>query len=887
MKKLNTNKQSIIQRLLERSPRGGAWMRMFFMLILIMTSSASVMAQMKYGIWIAGVEVTSANSADLSVIDGVSGKVSFSPFEKTLTLENATIEAGGTAIHNKDWDGLIIAVVGTCKISSLKHEGISIKKSTRIYSGNGEGKLIVKAENAGGIVMENAPLEIRFCKVEVDGKNWGIAGYGKDTEELTICKSEVTADIRIDDDECGTIADIGNLVLEGSSIAHPSDAAFDATLKGVAQHGEVIKDKVVIVPSENYGIKIAGVDVNPANCVDLSVIDGVEGKLSYNPETNTLTMEDCTIKAPYDRAGIWIEGQNNVRINVLGNNSITAVESVCIGIVKTSTISGSGILKLKSDNESALLLRYPLTIEGIKLYVKGRWGIAGYREQTTGSILTIRKAYVEATGELNGSICDIENLNFDGSYITQPAGAVFDAGLHAVAKDGKVFKGKVVIAPPLKNYGISVAGVEVTKMNCKNLSVIKGVEGKLSYDPDTKTLTMEDCTINTTNNNGIRIEGQDNIKINVIGNNSITTVESACILTEKSSTISGSGTLRLKSGNDRGIYFTSPLTIEGVKLYMEGSKYGIAGFDGQSYEVLTLRNAYVEATGSAGSIRHIENLNLKDCLITQPEGAAFDANLHAVAKDGKVVTDKVVIAPIENYGIKISSVKVTSANCKDLSFIDGVEGKLSYDPDTKTLTMEDCSIELNWNNTEIIKITKDINIMLLGKNRMVVYEEGVKGINVESCNTTISGSGSLSLSTNYLGMYLHDSHITINGTKLDIEATTGAIYGFGSSEITIRNSHVEANLIQGLNNLVLEGCSITQPTGAAFDATLKGVALNGYLVKDKVVIEPDASGINGITADVPARKKGIFTVLGVKLTQQWNELPAGVYIVDGVTRVKR
>ena len=39
--------------------------------------------------------------------------------------------------------------------------------------------------------------------------------------------------------------------------------------------------------------------------------------------------------------------------------------------------------------------------------------------------------------------------------------------------------------------------------------------------------------------------------------------------------------------------------------------------------------------------------------------------------------------------------------------------------------------------------------------------------------------------------------------------------------------------------------------------------------------------------DVPARKKGIFTVQGVKLTQSWNELPAGVYIVDGVKRVKR
>ena len=79
MKKLNTNKQSIIQRLLESPPRGGAWMRMFFMLILMMMSSAFVMAQEKYGFKVAGVDVTSDNYLDLTEINGVSGKVYFDP----------------------------------------------------------------------------------------------------------------------------------------------------------------------------------------------------------------------------------------------------------------------------------------------------------------------------------------------------------------------------------------------------------------------------------------------------------------------------------------------------------------------------------------------------------------------------------------------------------------------------------------------------------------------------------------------------------------------------------------------------------------------------------------------------------------------------------------
>ena len=63
--------------------------------------------------------------------------------------------------------------------------------------------------------------------------------------------------------------------------------------------------------------------------------------------------------------------------------------------------------------------------------------------------------------------------------------------------------------------------------------------------------------------------------------------------------------------------------------------------------------------------------------------------------------------------------------------------------------------------------------------------------------------------------------------------------------------------------------------------------MNGEEIKSKVVIAPATNGISDITTDVPAHAKGIYSVTGAKQTQQWNELPAGIYIVDGVKRVKR
>ena len=678
MKKLNRNQQSVIQRLLESSARGATRMRMFLMLVIMMISSAFAMAQETYGIKVAGEDITGYNRYDLTEISGVSGKVYFDPNTRTLTLDNATIEANDyNAILNETCDYLSIELIGTNTIYVTGAAGIKLKEETTIWSNSG-GKLSVKSDGCA-LLFGGCPLEISNCWLEAEGA-WGISANNNVAEEvLTIRNSHVEAK-----GSTGSICDIANLVLEGCSITQPDGAWFSTQNNAVVLNGEMVTDKVVIVP--RYGVQIAGVDVTALNCNDLSVIDGVDGKMSYDPETNTLTMEDVTINVSYIN-GIVNRSVEGMKIKLVGNNTITTNEA-CITILQPSTISGSGTLRLKSSDNCGLYLPSSLTVEGVTIYAEGEWGIAGQEFQTSGNVLTICNAYVEATGS-SGSICDLQNLVLDGCTITQPTGAAFDANVHGVALNGELVTDKVVIEPD--SYGFNIAGENVTKKNCKDLSVIDGVDGKMSYDPETKTLTMEDVTINTPGN-GIWNKYVEGLKIVVVGNNIITS-QTACISIQKTSTISGSGTLRLKTPYDCGLYLHTSLSVEGVKLYVEG-KYGVAGVDGKIGEILTLRNAYVEATGREGSV----------------------------------------------------------------------------------------------------------------------------------CD---------------------------------------------------------------LQNLILDGCTITQPNGAEFDAKYHSVVLNDKLVTDKVVIEPDASGISDITTDVPAHAKGIYSVTGVKQTQQWNELPAGIYIVDGVKRVKR
>ena len=437
-------------------------MRMFLTLVLIMMSSAFVMAQENYGFKVAGVYVTSDNYLDLTEISGVSGKVYFDPNTRTLTLDNATIDADGSnAILNQDCDYLVIELIGTNTINVTNSAGIYLQKETSTLGTSGS-KLTITS-NKGAVLFENSPLEINNCWLEVEGK-WGIsAGNNEAAEVLTIRNSHVEAK-----GTSGSICDISGLKLEGSYIYSPSNAAYDADTKSVAVNGVTVTKKVVIEPG--YGIKIAGVDVTKKNCKDLSVIDGVDGKISYDPETNTLTMEDVTINITGENAGIWNRGVKDMKINLVGNNTITSSEA-CFTINKTSTISGSGTLRLKSSGNCGLYMHTSLTVEGVKLYAEGKYGVAG-DDGMSGEILTLRNSYVEATGS-SGSICDLQNLVLDGCSITQPTGAAFDANVHAVALNGEAVTDKVVIESDNNSIGTITVDVPARKQGIYNLNGVK------------------------------------------------------------------------------------------------------------------------------------------------------------------------------------------------------------------------------------------------------------------------------------------------------------------------------------------------------------------------------------------------------------------------------
>ena len=263
--------------------------------------------------------------------------------------------------------------------------------------------------------------------------------------------------------------------------------------------------------------------------------------------------------------------------------------------------------------------------------------------------------------------------------------------------------------------------------------------------------------------------------------------------------------------------------------------------------------------------------------------------------DDIMVDDKII-----NYALYIAGKKVTSANCDDLSEIDGVEGKVSYDHSTKTLTLDNATIKTS-DNAPIL-ISQAMNIKVVGKCNVDAGDRTA----ISSTEPFRIYSERNELDDQCLDVVSGDCAIFMNHTDLIIENCTVNTKGTGSGGVGIAGNYSEdkstltikgdctrvtaegkVGSICSIVKLTLDGCAVTQPKGAAFDASLQGVALNGELVTSKVVIEKTPSAIEHVTTDALAAKQGIFTLSGVKLDGEVKDLPKGVYIVNGKKFVKK
>lgn len=860
------------------------WLGTLIVLMLAMLTTTSARAQevKNYGFTFCGEEVTSENRGKLSKIEGVSGRAWYSEDSKTLYLENATIEKDASIIENISNSNLKIVLYGE---NSLTAQGVAIEinAATTIY-GRGSGTLNVKSEKSFGILTRKAPLNIEDCIMTVEGSSGIMGESGHKDEALTIRRSDVKAKGA----GWGSIANIGKLVLESCAITSPDGAAYDEALKAVAKDGKTVGD--IEISFTDYGFKVAGTYVTRENCQDLTVIEGVrtngDGYAKYDPQYKTLKLKRATIESG---AAIDNSGLDGLTIQVKGICRFDVKDHLAgMTVRRNTTILGAGRLDISGGNLGVFQEGGLLTARECILNISGNdyalysSGAGGY------SNLAVKCADVKFHGG-KAAVFNYDSFSIDDCEIQSGEGNVHFDTEKKVFVDGGATANDVTIQSEV--YGIRIDHEYVTKAIANDLNAISAVTAKSAwYNPwSNNTLNLYDATIESVDE-AIANLSIDGLNIHLAGTNTLTTLEETPLYIGAQTTIIGfegeGGVLSVYSDDGNGIVMAADLNMTGCTVGAE-SGYGSAIKGANGTEKLSLDFATVEATGSEGSICNIGELVIENSDILQPSGATFDATLKGVALNGAIVTDKVMIET-DYLGLLFCEEKVTKKNCDKLGEIEGVSGKVTYDRETKTLTLED--VTTSTDKLIVNNYIDGLNMKLVGSNKM---KSEYCLIESPEHEMKISGPGSLEgESTVSACIYISNIPFTIEDCTINLKGRNG-IEGYIDSPGTliIRNANVTAegtdNAIGGLSSLTLEGCSITQPAGATFDAESYGIALNGELVK-KVVIEADnTNSIENVQTDVSLRRPGIYTIEGMKMNGEWESLPAGMYIVDGVKMMKK
>ena len=462
----------------------------------------------------------------------------------------------------------------------------------------------------------------------------------------------------------------------------------------------------------------------------------------------------------------------------------------------------------------------------------------------------------------------------------------------------------VVQAKAQETYGLKIAGVDITSDNYSRISTFTGVNG-VKYDPSTNVLTLDNATITLQGSaEAITNYANSGLVINITGENKITSNQSALSLSCPT-TLQGGGTLNATSVNGAGIAINNTtLTVTPCTVNAKGV-YGLSG-NGDGSILSVKINSEITAEGSKGSVVGMASLDLESNIdldsyvspeddgiaIIKPSRAEFDKTLKAVAVNGEVTTEKVLIGKLIVYDMFVNGQHVTNANCNDLSVIPGVSGAMIYNPDNYTLTLQNAVINTEYTGWAIRHDASypHMTIQLIGENHIITYGAP---FGITLAPVTITGGGSLDILS---ASPIYGDSITFDDCTVNIKCyASQAIKGtYTRSVCTIRDADITAerldtintrySAISNLKSLILDECEIVEPKGAAFDESLHGIAINGKPAA-KVVIRRTSEkyGFKVAGTEVTSKNCNDLSVInGVSGTANYAPEKKTLYLKDAI-----
>ena len=601
------------------------------------------------------------------------------------------------------------------------------------------------------------------------------------------------------------------------------------------------------------------------------------GSLTLTPSTNGTTIYATNTIKIQGGAQVIAPGGNNgqsIHLNedekeiiITGTGTVVnAMDSYTTGIIRcgsNNTEQYNGNIRVSNGAKlNATLIQGTLLIDGASGQLNNntaestaKYTVSGTVKNGTtlvaGASVQLCTTGTDATTSVIATSTTVENGTYtfsnipDGTYtITASKTGYNETPVPTQVKvSGSDVTAQNITLTPL-NYNIRVEGTQVTGANMNNVLGNSGTP-TVTYDPTTKTLTLNNATISSENTQGQGIYASDALTINLIGTNEITGSRNSIYSTQPLTiTSSENGSLTMSSAGDlTTVYATAPITIQGsavVNATINGGAQAIHSNPSsgtgsititgnakvtakntrtlgqtsdatKAHSVALLTGTYDAATpsgtitvsGSASLLAQGSTQALKCGTFTAADGLATEASKNYTGVNPETTYNSSSLAnykyvhvhpasDIVSYDVWVGDTLVTSQNKNNVLN----DGKVTYAPDTQTLTLTDATItgEGNRQYTSMIKDAcgiyskHDLTIKLIGDNNKVQgaaeQADGSYGIFVSGKLTFIDGRTDTTDST-------ATPSITVSGGT-SINSGNAWVPGVYASGITVKNCNVTA-----------------------------------------------------------------------------------------------
>lgn len=613
---------------------------------------------------------------------------------------------------------------------------------------------------------------------------------------------------------------------------------------------------VMVSTVQAQTLKINGQTVNLTTSSTITGT-GISGTVKYNASEKRLDLTNATITAP--EGSIAIESTvSGLRIYLNGANEI---------------LSSSDKVSMRFDADVTFCGSGDLNVYGRRSIVYG-----GSKMTVYACRLTIDSSDDTALQGLDGNPATL-SIQYNGALWLKSKSSVLKNFNAVEYKTGKLLSGSVTGTEAMMgdDYGLMVAGVEVTPFNYDNITGA-GISGTVKMNgKNGSTLMLNNATI-TCSTYGINLlDSSKEYTINLTGNNTINSGGYRGITGQngtdcKPLNITGTGTLSMQSSY--GILHRGNVNIKDCSLDLSSVLSCIRLED---YGTLTIDNAKVHLKTSGSSSAAVEKTvgvnYLNGCMETGPtiyDGFPFySSNLKGIACfDGSNtnLAKEVNIEP--TYGVIVCGVPLTKAMGSSQFNVTGesIEGSVSYNPTNNVLTLSNASLKKNYVAKNSLSATltvldfngdktitgssfPELSILVLGDCHINHKEGKWKNCVINSENDLyFYGQGRLNMESN-AGIRVKGSGRWIefamqSGGELVDKSYNYAIWGY-NNDLTLKFSGSGATYyfkgqtqecVKGVSSVTMGNYKVLAPSGASFSSSLKTFAKSGTAVKNEWLV---------------------------------------------------